>query len=256
MFLRKYIVNQIISNRKRKCMEFIPACAETETLHRLHSMIRYSQWIYDVIRPFIKGKILEIGCGIGAMTRHIIKDYSSIVSIDVNKSHIQKMYTQFCKYPELQIYYLDILQDPSNILKKEMFDTILLINVLEHIEREDETLQKIYELLAPEGNSIMLVPAYQNLFGSLDEIVGHLRRYNKKLFIEKLHTFHLESFYTTYMNTLGMFGWWLNSKFLKKREFSISQIAFFEYLIPFISRIEKWIHPPFGQSILIISRKK
>ena len=236
-------------------MEFIHNSSGTETLQRLHSMIRYSKWIYDLIKPFINGRVLEIGCGLGAMTRHLVNDDHQLVSIDINDSHIRIMRETFKNQPNLTILKMDILEENGK-LQPASFDTVMLINVLEHIEKESQTIEKIYNLLSDNANFILFVPAYQWLYGSLDTIVGHVRRYNKNHLQSILTKANFKPYHYRYMNTLGVFGWFLNSKVLKKNEFSLSQIKLFDFLIPLISGFEKIITPPFGQSILVVVKKE
>jgi SAM-dependent methyltransferase len=165
------------------------------------------------------------------------------------------MKSLFKDHTGVKIHCLNILEDEENVLSPSSFDTIMLINVLEHIKEEPEFLTKIHELMKPGGKFILLVPAFEWLFGTLDIIVGHERRYKKKVLVRKLQHHGFDPLHTRYMNAIGIFGWWLNGKILKKEEFSVYQIRKFEHLIPHIARLEKLIPPPFGQSILVVSQK-
>ena len=102
---------------------------------------------------------------------------------------------------------------------------------------------------------ILLVPAYKWLYGSLDRIVGHERRYDRKTLLYNLRQIGFDPIHQRFMNAFGILGWWLNGKILKKEEFSLFQIQNFERMIPLIAFLEKVIPPPFGQSILAVSRK-
>ena len=172
-------------------MEFSQISPGTETLQRLHSMIRYSGWIYDLIKPFVRGKVLEVGCGLGAMTRHLVKDGIELVSIDLDEWHVTEMKKTFRNQPNLSLYKMDFLSNNGDVLESSSFDTILLINVLEHMKKEADTIEKIHELLKTGGNFILFVPAYQWLYGTLDEIVGHVKRYEKTYLAELLVQHHL-----------------------------------------------------------------
>jgi len=252
----KSILIKLPEEKKYKMDFYSENESGTVTLQRLHAMIRYSEWIYTIIQPFIKGRILEVGCGLGAMTRHLLQKNSPLVSIDLSEWHINEMKKTFRDYPNLSMHHLDFLKDNGDFLENRSFDTVMLINVLEHIEEELETLEKINSLMS-NGNSnfILFVPAYQWLFGSLDRIVGHVRRYDKPYLQKVLKKSNFEPVYYRYMNVFGIFGWWLNARILKKQEFSPLQIKVFDQLIPVFSKIEKIFPPPCGQSILVIAKR-
>ncbi|MFH0807434.1 MAG: SAM-dependent methyltransferase, partial [Elusimicrobiota bacterium] len=109
-------------------------------------------------------------------------------------------------------------------------------------------------VLIPGGRLVLIVPAHKALFGSLDERVGHCRRYSKEELVNKLRKecFSVEK--TEFMNFLGAVGWFLNFKILKRKRMPKISILFFDKLIPLIALSEKYIKFPFSLSLLCVAK--
>jgi hypothetical protein len=106
------------------------------------------------------------------------------------------------------------------------------------------------------GRIILLVPAFQFLYGTIDRLVGHKRRYTKRSLKELLNKAGFIVEKIEFMNSLGILGWFLNNRILRRREESVSQVALYDrFFVPLIRRIEKIITPPFGLSIVAIARR-
>src|SRR5262249_37810364 len=132
-------------------------------------------------------------------------------------------------------------------------DSCVCLNVLEHIEDDAAALESMASVLVPGGAIVLLIPAFQSLYGPIDRNLGHYRRYNRcdvvrlacrtGLRVRKLH----------YSNFVGFFGWWANAHVLRREAQSEGQIEIFDrYLVPVLSGIERLVRPPFGQSLLAV----
>ena len=136
-------------------------------------------------------------------------------------------------------------------------DTVILMNVLEHIQDDKAVLAKLRQCLKPTGRIVVLVPAGQWAFGSTDERLGHYRRYSKKYSRKLIASLGMEIEKVRYYNFIGIGAWWWNAKFAKRQNQSNAQIKLFDkVLVPIISRFEKFLSPPVGQSLLLVARKK
>jgi SAM-dependent methyltransferase len=134
-------------------------------------------------------------------------------------------------------------------------DTVVCLNVLEHIEDDTRALRHMHAVLPPGGRALLIVPAFAGLYGPIDRNLGHYRRYSPRAFRQKAASIGFRA-RLRYMNTVGFFGWWVNAKILKRTEQSESQIQFFDSMIvPLMSRLERAVPPPFGQSIFAVLEK-
>lgn len=140
-------------------------------------------------------------------------------------------------------------------LKNKGFDTIVCFNVLEHIERDDLALENFYEILPKGGVLLVVVPAFDFLFGSMDKYGGHFRRYSVKTLRQKLEKagFCIEK--VRFQNVLGIVGWFLGGKIAKKKLVPEKLFVIFDKFVPFLFEIERLFGPPFGLSILCVAKK-
>jgi SAM-dependent methyltransferase len=134
------------------------------------------------------------------------------------------------------------------------FDTIICLNVLEHVKRDDLVLQNFWTILKEGGHLILLVPAMKVLYGSIDRYLSHYRRYEFHELTEMVQRagFHVES--VRYLNLLGSLGWFINGRLLQRKSVPGIQSRLFDCLTPYL-RFEQEFNLPFGLSLIAISRK-
>ena len=133
-------------------------------------------------------------------------------------------------------------------------DTIVCLNVLEHIEDDVATLADLHALLPTGGRLVLIVPALARLYGTLDVHLHHFRRYEKAELEQKIRDagFALED--VRFLNRPGIVGWYVNGNILRRRVLPPGQLAAFRLLLPMLQREAK--NPPsIGMSLLAIARK-
>jgi len=214
----------------------------------------YFQWQSHLVEPFGGRRVLEIGCGLGNFTQHLL-DREQVVGIDIEPPCVERWKSRFSERSNLAGFSMDV-QDPGfSELKRYRPDTVVCLNVLEHIQDDRLALQHMNAVLPVGGKALLIVPAFESLYGPIDHNLGHYRRYSKRPFIELAESLGFRA-KVRYLNMPGCLGWWVNAKIFKKTEQSDSQIKFFDSMIvPVISRLETWVHPPFGQSLFAVLEK-
>lgn len=213
----------------------------------------YNKWIYDLFKDYTAGKtVLEIGCGIGNLTQYFLRSSAKVIGIDTSSFFIQHLRID-C--PGTEIHHFDITDDKVISLCDKKIDAVVSVNVLEHVRDDEKALRNIHALLQPGGHLLLFVPALSWLFGTLDENVSHYRRYGRKDLRDKVERngFIVEKAF--FSNFLGIFGWFINGRILKRKQFPILQPIIFDKLVPLISRIEARLRPPLGMNLIIIARK-
>jgi len=223
-----------------------------QTLKSFALTHNYNKWIYEIFRPYMGRNVLEVGCGIGNLSQYFLGACDKLVGVDTSIFFIQHLKID---YPEMEIYNFDITDEKVLSLESKKFDTIVAVNVLEHIKDDEKALSNMFKLLQPEGHLLLFVPALNCLFGSLDEGVSHFRRYDKKQLRHKVERtgFKVEKIF--YGNLLGILGWVINGKILKRKNFPIMQPIVFDKFVPLLARIEKSLVPPIGLNLAAIVRK-
>ncbi|MFH1618896.1 MAG: class I SAM-dependent methyltransferase [bacterium] len=224
-----------------------------EALRMLALTRNYNKWIYETFKDFLAGKnVLEVGCGIGNLSQYFLKSCSRLIGID-NSS----FFTQHLKidHPEIEAYNFDITDDKVTSLSDKKTEVVIAINVLEHIKDDDKALQNMHKLLQPDGRLLLFVPALGWLFGTLDENVGHCRRYGKKDLRDKVERngFAVDEIF--FSNFFGIFGWFINGKIFKRKSFPIMQPILFDKFVPFLSKLEGYFRPGIGMNLIVIARK-
>ncbi len=157
-------------------------------------------------------------------------------------------------YSEIDFYVADISEEKTLDFDKK-FDTIVCVNVLEHIKDDEKALANMFRLLSPKGNLLLFVPALSQLYGALDKQLGHFRRYTKNMLSKKILKAGFQIKKISYSNFFGIFGWYLNSRILKRKRFSILQPLIFDKFVPLISRTESLLELPIGMSLFLVAEK-
>jgi SAM-dependent methyltransferase len=231
-----------------------------ETLRRMASVSHYNQWIYEELAPFAGERLLEVGCGIGNMTAYFL-DRELLVAIDRLRASVLLTQRRYQRNENVHVQLGDI-SDPElpGRLASYAFDTVLCINVLEHIEDDVAALQHMWQVLQPGGRLLLLVPAGRYMYGSLDRALGHFRRYDRPQLQQAVEKAGFQPLQLRYMNLAGIPGWWLNSRLLKRELLPEDQLRWFNRLAPFFIRSERWLRrlwdAPLGQSLICIAQKK
>ncbi len=230
-----------------------------ETLETISRAKEFNRWMYQTIKPFLKGSILELGSGIGNISDYIIKDFSNVTLSDFNfyyKEHLEKKYHNNKNVKEiitldLQNNYFDKQNSATNT-----FDSIVLLNVIEHLANDALAIQLCNFLLKKNGNLIVLAPAYNFLYSQLDKILGHYRRYTIKSLSRQFSNHPFEIIHKQYFNLLGIGGWLIYNKILKKERIDNSKMKIFNGLVSFAKPLDKVVFNKVGLSVIIVAKKK
>ena len=134
------------------------------------------------------------------------------------------------------------------------FDTIVCLNVLEHIESDIEALRNMYDALSPGGRALVLVPRGQRLYGTLDVVLGHHRRYSRAELAAKCEEvgFTIERLFT--FNRVSVLPWFINARILRRRHFGKLQVKLFDSLVWLWKRIDR-VFPWAGLSLIVVAQK-
>jgi len=221
-------------------------------LLRMQKVSRYNRWMWEQLEPYVGRRVLEVGAGVGNMTRFLL-GRERVVATDLDPKYLQILHHLFDPYSHVTITRFD-LNDGRLPPTAERLDTILCLNVLEHIEDDERALRQFHDLLDPGGRLVLLVPALRPLYGSLDRALDHFRRYGAVELGGKLERagFRIERRF--FFNLLGVPGWYLNSRVLQRTSFPPVQLALYDRLVP-LFRLESRFRLPIGMSLIAIAEK-
>jgi glycosyltransferase involved in cell wall biosynthesis len=214
---------------------------------------RFNLWMGETLRPFIGDRVLEIGAGIGNLTNQFIPRDLYIAS-DINPNYLHYLRSYSFGKPYLRVMKVDA-SNPLDFRDLEnQFDTVVMLNVLEHLSDEQKALRNLWSALQPGGKAIVLVPQHPGLYGTLDRALEHKQRYTPKNFEQALTQagFRVERMFD--FNRFSVPGWWLNGKLLRRTKFSRFQLKVMDTMMPFLKRIEG-LWPWKGVSVIAIAVK-
>ncbi|MEI6574714.1 MAG: class I SAM-dependent methyltransferase [Bacteroidota bacterium] len=243
-----------------KSFDFKPIDEEgAETLDVIRAAPRLNRWMYDTIRPFCKGNILEIGSGIGNISAFFIQNEQFIHLSDIRDVYCERLKSEFGTCPNvLGIDTIDIVASDFETRYAHLlgsFDTIFHLNVLEHIENDKLALQNCYKLLKKDGNLIVLTPAFQTLYNGFDEALDHYRRYSKPGLKQLLLQADFHILHSQYYNLAGILGWYISGKLEKNKTIPMGEMKFYNMLVPIFRLIDRIVFNALGLSVVVVGRK-
>jgi SAM-dependent methyltransferase len=224
------------------------------TLEHLESAPHYNAWLGSRLRPHIGRRVLEVGAGIGTITRQIEAGRERVIALEADSYYAQRLSNLFRGSPVVTPIHAPVEETDWDTLAAERLDTVLLSNVLEHILDDAEAVRRFRSVLPAGGRLVLLVPALPAIFGTLDEAVGHHRRYTRAALHSLLEAngFRIELMES--LNFLGIAGWFLNGKILRRRSLPLLQLRIYDRIAPLLARIEAIWKLPVGMSLLAVAR--
>jgi SAM-dependent methyltransferase len=223
-------------------------------LNIMKGAINYRRWLLDQVKTNLGQRVLEVGAGIGNYTEFMI-DRELVACLEIHPEAVSHLRERFTDVPNVQIYQGDIADPGVRALASYECDTAICFNVLEHVEDDVAALINMRNILVEKGTLLLIVPAVPMVMGSVDKSLGHYRRYTRKTLDRVVKRGGFKPEKTYYLNSLGLFGWFLNNRIIRRDEESTSQILFYSrFIVPLLSAVESLVHPPIGLSLVCIAR--
>lgn len=231
-----------------------------ETLEIISRATAFNWWMYQTIRPFLQGSILEIGSGIGNISEFVIKDGYTVTLSDYNADYCARLAEKYkgCKWVQ-DVFRID-LQHPGFSSAyahiQARYNTIFLLNVIEHIADDRGAIRHCASLLKPGGRLILLAPAFSFLYARLDKELGHHRRYTSATLSNLLTGEGLTLLHHQYFNALGMAGWFVWGRLAGRKQLTAPAFDAFNTLVPIARLLDKLVNRWAGLSVIAVAAKK
>jgi SAM-dependent methyltransferase len=221
-------------------------------LHQMQQARRYTDWIARQILAHCGTRVLEVGAGIGNITRRLLRHAEYVCALEPNPACFENLQRDFAGVPNFECRPWRIEDCSAEFAAARRIDTIVCVNVLEHVHAELDTLKRFRRMLpASAGRLLLVVPAVPAAYGTIDAALGHYRRYSRSHLRSVLLDagFSIDSI--RYLNLIGLIAWFFNARIARRVQQSDSQIKVFDTLIvPWSSRLEQLVPPPIGQSLV------
>jgi glycosyltransferase involved in cell wall biosynthesis len=221
------------------------------TLESLGLTPAVSSWMLSNFRPFLGDSVFEAGCGSGNITALLI-DRKALQAVDIDPLHIRSINKRFGHLDNVKADIAD-LEAPSVYETQEPVDSVVCINVLEHLDKPDLALEGFHRILRPGGHALVLVPAHQSLFSEADIALEHRQRYSVPQVTDMLTSSGFDVVKCYEFNRLGVLGWYAN-KVIGRTTITKLQARLFGLLLPVAKLIERLSFLP-GLSVVAVARR-
>ena len=222
--------------------------------------VNYHRWILQVFTPYLGSRLVEVGAGKGSFSELLLERRPHSLSL-VEPS--AAMYAELVERlkplstsTEVVTYQTTFEHIADRIRVTQHPDSIIYVNVLEHIADDQMELTSISRALEKGGRVFIFVPALSWLFGSFDKRIGHYRRYTKSELAAKCASAGLKVILVNYFDFIGVAPWWIKYRLLKSEQLETPAVKFYDaYVVPLAKAIESLVSPPIGKNVILIAEK-
>ena len=218
---------------------------QDQWLDRLRSAGAYNRWIFSQLEALLGQRVLEVGCGAGAFTTLLAAPGRAVHAVDIDAGRVAAARAATAGLDEVHIEEADIAAAGW----RERFDTVVMLDVLEHIEDDLAILRRFHEALIPGGRLVLKVPAMPSLYGAADRAVGHHRRYTRRGLDRAMREAGFADVALWRFNAFGTVGWWLNGVLLARAGPPAGQIRAFDGMVPLLRRLDAVTRVGIGLSL-------
>lgn len=214
----------------------------------------YHKWILNEFNPYLGNLVGEIGAGTGNFSNFIVTaGINRLFAFEPSENMYPLLENQFRENDKVETINAFFEKRADDYV--DFFDSLLYVNVLEHIENNKKELSNAYRTIREKGYILIFVPALSWLYGELDNKVGHFRRYHKQELIElvKCVGFSIEK--VKYFDIAGIIPWYIAFVLLKKITTETNVSLYDRLVVPVMRIIEREITPPIGKNLLLIGQK-
>lgn len=223
-------------------------------LDALRGAENYYRWLIKRLTPYLGATVIEVGAGIGTFSEYLltVPQVKRLVAIEPASNTFALLEKRLESYPNATTAK-GYLEDYSG---QPLADSLVAVNVLEHVRNDSEFMRKAREVVSPNGTMLLFVPAVPAIFGSLDRAFEHFRRYTRPQLRKQIEEAGWTIERISYMNIMGILPWFVAGRLLKRTSISTAEArAFDRFAVPLTSAIEDRLEMPIGQSILAVARK-
>jgi len=226
------------------------ASYQLEILRRMDRAGNYNRWLFTRAESHLGRRVLDVGAGIGTFTDLAAADGREVVAAEPDAPFAARLRERFANRPNVEVREAEA----ATLDVEQAFDSVICFNVLEHIADDEGALRSFREVLVPGGKLLLLVPAHPSLFGAVDEVVEHQRRYRRQELSALLVSCGFAIDDARYVNPVAALGWFVSSRILRRRLLPERSLLLYDRLVPLLRSLDR-IPLPFGLSVWVVARR-
>jgi len=229
-------------------------------LEAMSFAVNYHEWILEIFKPFLGKRAVEVGAGSGSFSEMLLRcQLRSLAVVEPST----KMFSQLTaridslRTPaDVSVYNATFGEVALEIKKSHHPDSIIYVNVLEHIEDDGHEITMIHDTLDASGRVFIFVPALPWLLSAFDEEIGHFRRYYKDELEAKCRRAGFRTLLCRYFDFSGILPWWVNYRLLNSKKMSGEAVKYYDrYVVPVAQAFESIVTPPIGKNLIVVAEK-
>ncbi|MGF1578162.1 MAG: glycosyltransferase [Gemmataceae bacterium] len=214
----------------------------------------FNKWLLNHIQSYVGSRVLEAGCGIGNLSEFFL-DRQKLVCVDNDKFYVNRIRDRFGHLENIETRHLDLTNpEECESLEDQDLDTVVCMNVLEHVEDDQQVLENLHDMIQPGGRAILIVPAHPKLYTGVDQSLGHVRRYKREELEEKVAAAGFHVIESQGFNRLGSLGWFLAGKVFGRKRLLPGHMKWFERILPVAKLVEKLPILPYLSRIVVAEK--
>jgi 2-polyprenyl-3-methyl-5-hydroxy-6-metoxy-1,4-benzoquinol methylase len=234
---------------------------EGRDLESMSLALNYHRWVLDIFSPYLGARIVEVGAGSGSCSELLLmRPIESFTAVEpsVEMYQLLKAHLALIRSSAKIDYHNSVFRQVAASIRSEQEpDSIVYVNVLEHIEDDVNELVAMNETLKKGGRIFIFVPALTWLYGAFDRQIQHFRRYTKAELEGKCQQAGFELIKSHYFDLPGILPWWVKYRVLKSTSLGPGAVKLYDKLaVPFIRIAESIITPPIGKNLILIAEKQ
>ena len=218
-----------------------------EVLERMESARNYNRWLFERCESYLGERVLDAGAGIGTFTQ-LASAGREVVALEPDPELAPALRRRFDGHTNVTV-----VEGTAEDVSGE-FDSVICLNVLEHIRDDVATLGQFHDLLVPGGRLLLLVPAHPSLYGATDRAVAHERRYRKQDLRARLRSAGFDIETLRLVNPLGALGWFFSSRLRKREQVPEGPLLLYDRLVPALRLLDR-LELPVGLSVWAVARR-
>lgn len=228
-------------------------------LEAMDFAVNYHRWILERIQPFLGKHLVEVGAGTGSFTELLLETAPQTLSLiepSAMVEDLRKNLENRKTAAEIEIFPNIFAEVAERLAAEQSPDSVIYINVMEHIEDDVLELETVHQTLREKGRVFIFVPALPTLFSEFDKHIGHFRRYRKKEIVEKCRNANFKILLSEYFDIAGILPWMIKYRLLKSKTMESGAVQLYDKLVvPIAKPLENFISPPIGKNLLIVAEK-
>lgn len=224
-------------------------------LDALEQAPQFNRWMYDSIKPHLGRRLAELGAGRGNLSK-LLRHHGELLVTDYREDYLSELRGRWEHLGHLRVARMDLTSAPDYaVLNEYKPDTVICLNVLEHIQDDCAVLQNLESALPPGCRIVFLVPFNPKLFSEFDRQIGHFRRYQKGELETKMVSAGFDIEHQFYFNKVGVVAWWIGNTLFGQRTITGWQLKFYNLLTPLFRLLDQLL-PTTGLSTVVIACKR